>query len=128
VRPPLALVVEVPGSAFPSAHTVDAAAVYGMLAALLAAGLPMWGRKVAVWATALGLTAVIGLSRLYLGVSWLTDVLGGAALGTVWMLVVQTTAQTLGGLREGRRSPLLADDQPLLVSGAAERDEQPDGG
>jgi undecaprenyl-diphosphatase len=87
-----------------------------MLAALLATVLPQWGRKVAVWATAAGLVAVIGLSRLYLGASWLTDVLGGAALGTAWMLVVWTTAQTLGGLREARRPPR-KDQSPLLVPG-----------
>jgi undecaprenyl-diphosphatase len=114
-------------TSFPSAHAVDAAAVYCMLAALLAAGLPLWGRKVAVWATAVGLVTVIGLSRLYLGASWLTDVLGGAALGTGWMLVVWTTAQTLGGLREARR-PLSPEDQsPLLVPGGSDPDREGDG-
>jgi membrane-associated phospholipid phosphatase len=122
VRPPHPLVLTgAAGSSFPSAHAVDAAAVYCMLAALLAAGLPQWGRKVAAWATAIGLVAVIGLSRLYLGVSWLTDVLGGSALGAAWMLVVWTTAQTLGGLRESRRPPP-GQDEPLLVPGRGDPD------
>jgi membrane protein DedA with SNARE-associated domain/membrane-associated phospholipid phosphatase len=112
-------------TSFPSAHAVDAAAVYCMLAALLAAGLPQWGRKVAVWATAVGLVAVIGLSRLYLGASWLTDVLGGAALGSGWMLVVWTTAQTLGRRRD-RRPQLRKDESPLLVPGGVDPDQEGD--
>jgi len=115
------------GTSFPAAHAVDAAAVYFMLAALLAAGLPQWGRKVAVWATALGLVVVIGLSRLYLSANWLTDVLGGAALGTAWMLVVWTTAQTLGRRREGRRPPPSQDESPLLVPGGTDPDPERDG-
>jgi membrane protein DedA with SNARE-associated domain/membrane-associated phospholipid phosphatase len=127
VRPANPLVpVGATETSFPSAHAVDAAAVYCMLAALLAAVLPQWGRKVAVWATAVGLVAVIGLSRLYLGASWLTDVLGGAALGTTWMLVVWTTAQTLGGLREARRPPR-PDEPPLLVPGG-DPDQERDAG
>jgi undecaprenyl-diphosphatase len=122
VRPPDPLVAAgAAGSSFPSAHAVDAAAVYCMLAALLAAGLPLWGRKVAVWATAVGLAALIGLSRLYLGASWLSDVLGGSALGAAWMLVVWTTAQTLGGRRDGRQPPP-GRDKPLLVPGHGDPD------
>jgi len=115
------------GTSFPSAHAVDAAAVYFVLAALLAAGLPQWGRKVAVWATAVGLVVVIGLSRLYLGANWSTDVLGGTALGTAWMLVVWTTAQTLGRRRESRRGPFPQDEPPLLVPGGADPDQERDG-
>jgi membrane-associated phospholipid phosphatase len=115
------------GTSFPSAHAADAAAVYFMLAALLAAAVPQWGRKVAAWANALGLVVVIGLSRLYLGANWLTDVLGGAALGTAWMLVVWTTAQTLGGRRESRRAPLPQDEQPLLVPGGTDPEQERDG-
>lgn len=126
VRPPNPLVdTGAAGTSFPSGHAVDAAAVYCMLAALLAAGLPQWGRKVAAWATAVALVAMIGLSRLYLGASWLTDVLGGSALSAAWMLVVWTTAQTLGGLRESRRPPL-GRDEALLVPGGADPDQEQD--
>ena len=118
-RPPASLALTgVEGTAFPSAHAVDAAAVFGMLAALAAASAPLWTRKVTAWALALAAVAVIGLSRLYLGASWLTDVLGGGALGAGWMLAVLTTAQTLGGLLSARQQHPDADArEPSLVPG-----------
>jgi membrane-associated phospholipid phosphatase len=65
------------GYAFPSGHTSKATATYGMLAATTT----RWGRKVALWTAAVLVAGLVGLSRLYLGVNWLTDVLGGLALG-----------------------------------------------
>jgi membrane-associated phospholipid phosphatase len=86
------------GYAFPSGHTTRATATYGMLAALLAAATPSWGRKVAGWTAALLLAGLVGLSRLYLGASWLTDVLGGLALGAAWLFVLLTATRVVGGL------------------------------
>jgi membrane protein DedA with SNARE-associated domain/membrane-associated phospholipid phosphatase len=125
-RPPASLALTAAqGTAFPSAHAVDAAAVLGMLAALAAASVPLWSRKVTAWALALAAVAVIGLSRLYLGASWLTDVLGGFALGAGWMLAVLTTAQTLGGVLSARRQSETEAREPSLVPGGP--DERPGG-
>ena len=38
---------------------------------------------------------VIGVSRLYLGVHWLTDVLGGAALGGLWLFSLLTVVHAV---------------------------------
>lgn len=94
------------GYAFPSGHTTKATAVYGMLAALLAATTPRWGRKVAVWTAAVVLAGLVGLSRLYLGAHWLTDVLGGLALGGAWLLVVLAATRTVDALHRAA-----SDDQ-----------------
>jgi len=87
------------GYAFPSGHATKAAAVYGMLAALLAASTSSWGRKVALWTAALLVAGLVGLTRLYLGAHWLTDVLGGLALGGAWLFLVLTAARTVDELR-----------------------------
>jgi membrane protein DedA with SNARE-associated domain/membrane-associated phospholipid phosphatase len=86
------------GYAFPSDRTTEATAVYGMLAALLASTSPRWGRKVALWTAALLLAGLVGLSQLYLGAHWLTDVLGGLALGAAWMFVLLTVSRTMSAL------------------------------
>jgi phosphatidylinositol-3-phosphatase len=97
-RPPIGLALShTTGFAFPSGHATDAAAVYGMLALLLVRP----GRRAASAVTlagAVGLVALVGLSRLYLGVHWLTDVLAGLGIGAVWIL-------TLIAVVGGRRNP-----------------------
>jgi undecaprenyl-diphosphatase len=64
---------------FPSGHAMAAAAIYGMIAvviARLAPSLRLWAGLAAV-----ALALLIGLSRIYLGVHWITDVLAGYAAG-----------------------------------------------
>lgn len=95
-RPPAADAVGVfSGYAFPSGHATDAAAVYGALAVLLAATLPRRSAKAAVWTVAVVVVGLVGLSRIYLGGHWLTDVLAGFALGAAWCssLVAVTRGQ-----------------------------------
>jgi membrane-associated phospholipid phosphatase len=99
-RPPVAFALAAAsGYSFPSGHATDAAAVYGMLAALLAAASPSWRRKVTVWAVMVGVIGAVGLSRMYLGVHWLTDVLGGFALGGAWLFALLTVTRTVHQLR-----------------------------
>jgi undecaprenyl-diphosphatase len=71
------------GAAFPSGHATQGAAYFVLLAVVLLGALPRpWRRVAAVIAVALGLLS--GLSRIYLGVHWITDVIGGFALGLAW--------------------------------------------
>lgn len=79
------------GYAFPSGHSAQAAAAYGMLALLvsLRVGRAM---KPLVWLAAAAVALLVGFSRLYLGVHWLTDVLAGFALGACWLAAVVAAA------------------------------------
>ncbi len=76
---------------FPSGHAVAAATFYPLAALLVGRRRPAWRR--AAWVTAAGLALWIGLGRLYLGVHWPSDVLGGWAVGA---LQVAVAARWLG--------------------------------
>ncbi|MEV4708379.1 bifunctional DedA family/phosphatase PAP2 family protein [Actinoplanes sp. NPDC049316] len=107
-RPAIAdLLTAAPGYAFPSGHSAQAAAAYGVIAYLAAGRLRRWGHRVTAWAVAVLVTMLVGFSRLYLGAHWLTDVLGGFALGATWAGLVVTTFAILmrgTGARPGARA------------------------
>jgi membrane-associated phospholipid phosphatase len=100
-RPPAALQVGGPdeGWAFTSGHATQSIAFYGMLAVVLISWYAPKRRLLVAIGAAL-VVLVIGASRLYLGVHWLTDVLGGYALGLAWLSLVMVTSLLL----ESRRS------------------------
>jgi undecaprenyl-diphosphatase len=85
-RPELEAVAATLGPSFPSGHTSTAAASWAAFA--LVAGR-WWGRP--AWPTlagiAVGIAVAVALSRVLLDVHWLTDVLGGLALGWAWFAV-----------------------------------------
>ena len=70
---------------FPSGHALFSFCFYGVLAGVLAARLRSPGLKVLVWALAAALIAAIGLSRIYLGVHYPSDVLAGYLAAAVWV-------------------------------------------
>lgn len=105
-RPDLAAVLtSVWGSAFPSGHSAQAIAAYGILAWLAGARLSRRRHRALAW-TAAGLVAgTVGFSRLYLGAHWLTDVVAGWVLGATWLTVVVAVAGLTRRGRAARRAP-----------------------
>lgn len=89
-------------SSFPSGHAFLSATVYLTLAALLARTQPDRRVKLFVLSVAVALTVLIGVSRVYLGVHWPTDVLAGWALGASWAFVawIATLRLQRGGVVE----------------------------
>jgi PAP2 superfamily len=74
-RPPLSgALAAADGYAFPSGHAATAAAAFGVLALLCTGPLRSRAARVAIWASASMLTTLVGISRIYLGVHWTTDV------------------------------------------------------
>lgn len=99
--------VPVGGFSFPSGHTMTSALVAGALAFLLGRLLPGgWARAAAV---ALGLwAALVGLSRIYLGVHWLSDVVAG------WMFAAAALTVLVA---RGTPRPRILAPGPAVLSG-----------
>jgi undecaprenyl-diphosphatase len=90
---------EVYSASFPSGHSMMSAVVYLTLGALVAHTQTNRGVKRYILTLAVLLAVLVGLSRIYLGVHWPTDVLAGWALGGAWALVcwfVMTWLQSRG--------------------------------
>ena len=105
-RPPQYLqLVAARGYAFPSGHTATATIGYGLLVGLAVILAPRSRR----WATtaALMLALAVGVSRVYLGVHWPTDVLGGWSLGVAWLALAETAVLSVRLItkRRERRAP-----------------------
>jgi membrane-associated phospholipid phosphatase len=101
------------GYSFPSGHSMMAVLFYGMAGFLLASQLKTWKWRAWLGMGVFTLCLLIGLSRLALGVHFLTDVLGGWAAGLTWLmtcvLIYEITAP-------GVQSATLADSQLSSVS------------
>jgi undecaprenyl-diphosphatase len=94
---------------FPSGHSLSSLCFYGVLAGLITARVRPWWIRIVVWVSAAMLVVAIGLSRIYLGVHYPSDVLAGYAAALVWVssLVV---ADRLRRTRKGVKVATVADE------------------
>ena len=93
------------GAAFPSGHATQAIAFYGMLALLLSLKRSLRARAL-LWIGAGLIGVAVGASRIYLGAHWLTDVLGGYALGVAWSALVMAASLVLAAPDGRWRMPI----------------------
>jgi undecaprenyl-diphosphatase len=82
-------------ASFPSGHAALSAITYLTLGALLARSQPSLTMGIYFISVAVFLTVLIGISRIYLGVHYPTDVLGGWCIGTAWAIACWTIAARL---------------------------------
>lgn len=91
-------------SSFPSGHAATSVAFYGFMIYLLWRNVP--GRKKRIGLLCVGMAVIIavGFSRLYLGLHYLSDVLGGYLLGLLWLLVGIALAEWMRSGKDRRRA------------------------
>jgi undecaprenyl-diphosphatase len=94
-------------ASFPSGHSTLSAATFLTLAMLIASLEPNRGTKAMVYGLAVVLVLGIGVSRVYLGVHWPSDVLAGWCLGAAWALLAWIAL-----LRFGARDDVVGKDLP----------------
>jgi undecaprenyl-diphosphatase len=87
-------------ASFPSSHAMLSAVTYPILGALLAQLQRRWSARIYVMGAALLMPLLIGLSRIYLGVHWPTDVAAGWCVGIAWALLCY-----MASLRWSDRAP-----------------------
>jgi undecaprenyl-diphosphatase len=113
-----------PGASFPSGHALGTIVAYGAVLLVLLPALRPARRRIAVasWAT---LVVLVGLTRIALGVHYISDVLGGWLLGLAW-LGVTAHAFRLWQRDRGRPTPPVTDGldpsaAPALIPALDER-------
>ena len=84
-RPDLWQVVAASGYSFPSGHAMVSLCFYGMAAFLVMREISSWRWRMAVLMLAAVVSLAIGISRIYLGVHYPSDVLAGYAAGSTWL-------------------------------------------
>ncbi|MEO8634580.1 MAG: phosphatase PAP2 family protein [Gemmatimonadales bacterium] len=103
-RPDLATALTVAHSfSFPSGHAMGSFICLGALSYLALRQPWSWVVKSAVLAFGLTTIVLVGLSRVYLGVHWASDIAGGWSAGVVWLAAAMVAFEMLLGLRQRRR-------------------------
>jgi undecaprenyl-diphosphatase len=95
-RPPLTFqAVETINTSFPSGHALLAAVFYLSIGVMLTRAFPRRRFKAYVLAVTITLTLIVGLTRIYLGVHWTTDVLAGWSIGSTWAMALWLVADAI---------------------------------
>jgi len=93
------------GFSFPSGHALSSAVFFLLLAGMLWYSRAARSIKIAGTTVAIGLSIGIGLSRIYLGYHWATDVLAGWTMALTWLSVLATTIHLIEAHRAQVASP-----------------------
>jgi undecaprenyl-diphosphatase len=115
-RPPEALrLVDAHGWSFPSGHTANAVVVFAGTAAMLSTLTDRTLVRTAAWGACSAAAALVGFSRIELGVHWTTDVAAGAGWAILWLLLVRKILHARVGTGRPSLSPPQATTHKALT-------------
>lgn len=97
-RPDIHRIVEEQGYSFPSGHSMAAFTLYFLLTYLLWRHLSSKGARITLIAFSAGMILCIGLSRIYLGVHYPSDIIGGFWVSGCWVAVCIRLFRHYGGV------------------------------
>lgn len=111
-RPDLARLVTGDGPAFPSGHVLATVGFYGILAVIAWRSSTRRSLAVSALTASAVIIALVGFSRIYLGVHWMTDVIGGLIVGSAFV------AAAAFFLRDHQLGPTSSCPTPACARGA----------
>jgi membrane-associated phospholipid phosphatase len=102
------------GYSFPSGHAMGSMVVFGSLAYVVSRVAGRWRLRSATIALLLSSIVAVGLSRVYLGVHWISDIAAGYAAGLVWLAVATVTFEAFWRVRKIRAATRSRKPAPAL--------------
>ena len=115
-RPPAQFqAVDTLNASFPSGHALLSTVFYLTVGVMLARVLPSKRLKAWVMAMAVIVAMLVGLSRIYLGAHWATDVFAGWSLGAAWAMALWLVAHLIERFQRRHHAPL--QDEPAPEDG-----------
>jgi undecaprenyl-diphosphatase len=103
-RPTFHRLIEETGFSFPSGHSMGSFIFYGMLCMVLIVFIESIPAKASIILITVFLIFMIGLSRIYLGVHFPSDVLAGYAAGGAWLTICLLGLRFISEIRDNNRS------------------------
>jgi len=88
---------------FPSGHSLASFCFFGALASILTARITNTKLNLMTWILSGTLVLAIGMSRIYLGVHYTTDVLAGFAAALIWIAVIRFVEMQIVRMRKSKR-------------------------
>jgi len=102
---------------FPSGHATIAIAFYGFLTYLLIRNSKKWRYKINIFFASFIMVLLIGFSRLYLGVHYVSDIWGGYLAGSIWLIIAISLSEYLLSKKQQKEIFRLKTKKQLATAG-----------